>query len=169
MATSSAELGVFLLRNIWWADNSRIAANRRYKTDERKIPPRTTPVSAPSVVAISSKISSLTFVRRFSIALAAPPQEQAMTETRLAPTAYRMSMPKNNVRAGTTKIPAAIPSIPPSMPAASDIRQPNTENSILFISIRVHYLLFEASDGNASSERGDWRRRKRVESLILSP
>jgi hypothetical protein len=133
------------------------------------MPARTTPVSAPSVVAISSKIASLTFVRRFSIALAALPQEQAMTDTRLAPTAYRMSMPKTNVRAGTTNIPAAIPSIPPSMPAASDIRQTNRENSILPKYMIIHYLDLEASRGNASSGTGDCRRRKRVESLILSP
>jgi len=64
-------------------------------------------------------------------------------------------MPKIRVSAGTTNIPAAIPSTPPSVPAARDIRQTNAENSTLLISMSLHYLLFGANRGNTSSGRGD--------------
>jgi hypothetical protein len=78
-------------------------------------------------------------------------------------------MPKIRVNAGTMNIPDAIPSIPPSVPAASDIKHTNTENAMLFTAMIRRYLLFAAIRGNASSGRGDWRLRRRVESLTLSP
>src|ERR1700744_4507698 len=51
---------------------------------------------------------------------AALPQEQAITETMLAPMAVRRSTPPNRVRMGTMKMPLAMPSIPPSALAPTD-------------------------------------------------
>ena len=162
----AVEPAAFLLRNIWWAETTRIAANSRYNADSGKTPLRTTPVRAPSVVPISSRMASLTFVRRFSMALAALPQEQPMTETRLAPTAWRMSRPNIKVRAGTMKIPAAMPSIPPSRPAASETRQTSNEYPGVPMLIDSSFgVIF----GSPSSGIGDGRLLSRVVSFSLSP
>jgi hypothetical protein len=99
--------------------------------------PRTTPVSAPSIVPISSRITSLKFVRRFSIALAALAQEVAMTEIRLAPDGVRHFDAEDQGQCGDDEDPAAIPITPPSVPAATDIRQTNAGNSTPLISIAV--------------------------------
>ena len=51
------------------------------------IPIRNTPVNAPSVVAVASTMASRTLVSRYFRKAAALPQEQAITEIRLAPIA----------------------------------------------------------------------------------
>src|SRR6516225_847305 len=83
-------------------------------------PARSTPVSAPSVVAVSRTTASRVFTRPPLRKGEALPHEQAITETRLAPTAVRMSRCPNVVRTGTTKIPPAMPSVPPRALAPSD-------------------------------------------------
>ena len=74
---------------------------------------RKTPVSAPSVVAVSSTMASRRLVSRPFRKGAALPQEHAITETMLAPMATWMSTPNSNVRMGTMKMPLAMPSTPP--------------------------------------------------------
>src|SRR5262249_40817243 len=82
-------------------------------------PARSTPVSAPSVVAVSRTTARRMLTRPPLRKGDALPHEQAMTETRLAPTAVRMSVCPNTVRMGTIRIPPAMPSTPPRALAPS--------------------------------------------------
>src|SRR6266478_1398455 len=68
-----------------------------------------------------------TLVRPPSRKDAALPQEQAITETMLAPIAVWRATPPNRARIGTMKMPLAMPSIPPSALAPSDM--PNSHNA----------------------------------------
>lgn len=68
---------------------------------------------APSVVAVSSTTASRILVRLPFKNEEALPHEQAITDTMLAPMAVWMSTPPSVVRIGTTKMPLAMPSMPP--------------------------------------------------------
>src|SRR6516162_7449689 len=83
------------------------------------MPATSTPVSAPSVVVVSRTTASRMLTRPPLRKGEALPHEQAMTETRLAPTAVRMSVCPNTVRMGTIRIPLAMPSTPPRALAPS--------------------------------------------------
>src|SRR5262249_39517939 len=91
-------------------------------------PTRSTPVSAPSVVVVSRTTASRMLTRPPLRKVAALPHEQAITETRLAPMAGRVSMCPNTVRTGTTKIPLAMPSMPPRALAPSETANSHKPN-----------------------------------------
>src|SRR5215467_13670371 len=84
------------------------------------MPATSTPVSAPSVVVVSRTTARRMLTRPPLRKGAALAHEQAITETRLAPMAVRMSMCPSTVRTGTTKIPLAMPSMPPRALAPSE-------------------------------------------------
>ena len=77
-------------------------------------------MSAPSVVAVSRTTARRMLVSRPLRKGDALPQEQAITETMLAPIAVRMSRWPKIVRIGTMKMPLAMPSMPPRALAPSE-------------------------------------------------
>jgi hypothetical protein len=101
------------LASICKAESRRIVPNRKKRNGLGILPARNTPVRAPAVVAVSNTIARRTLVKRSFKNAAALPQEQAMTETMLAPMASLRSTWHSMVKIGTIKIPLAIPSMPP--------------------------------------------------------
>src|SRR5262249_1150828 len=92
------------------------------------MPATSTPVSAPSVVVVSRTTASRMLTRPPLRKGDALPHEQAMTETRLAPMAVRMSIWAHTVRPGTTKIPLAMPRLPPKALAPSETANSHRPN-----------------------------------------
>jgi hypothetical protein len=80
---------------------------------------------------------------------AALPQEQAITETMLAPMATRISKPSIVVRTGTMKIPLAMPSAPPTAIATTEM-----QNSPRADAANISAVLAAPTPGNQFERSG---------------
>jgi hypothetical protein len=81
------------------------------------------PINAPATVPNSRTVATLIFVSLSFKKVAAPLEEVAMMEIKLAATAYLISTLKMRVKAGTTMIPPPSPRRAPRIPAAMEMRK----------------------------------------------
>src|SRR5579872_1007857 len=94
---------------------------------------RNAPNNAPRVVAISKNIPMRMFEKPSLTNAAAAPEEVAITETREAPMAYRMSTLNKRLSSGTNTTPPPSPVNAPTRPARSEQKQTSTLNSRMFM------------------------------------